>query len=393
LLVSAKRAPSPGGTLAACPQPPVLMTSKRRTGGELLDRRALNRATLSRQLLLERVSLPAIEAVERLAGMQAQAPLAPYVGLWTRLSGFRAHELSELIATRRAVRAPLMRATLHLLSAEDFLAWRPVIEPVLERGFAGSPFDISGVDVDELLEAGRELIEHRPRSRAELSRLLAERWPQCDPASLAQAITYLMPVVQVTPRGVWGQRGQARWTTIEAWLGRELDAEASRERLVIRYLSAFGPATVRDIQLWSGLTRLGEVVDRLRPELVAFRDESGGELLDLPDAPRPGADAPAPPRFLPEYDNLLLSHADRTRFITGGERVPLQPGLGARMGTLLVDGLFRGTWKITGHDERAILHIEPFARLSEREAIAEEGEALVRFAVEGAAGYEVRFSA
>ena len=109
-------------------------------------------------------------------------------------------------------------------------------------------------------------------------------------------------------------------------------------------------------------------------------------MLDLPDAPRPGPDVPAPPRFLPEYDNLLLSHADRTRFITGGEAVPLQPGLGARYGTLLVDGLFRGTWRITRHDERAVLHIEPFERLRERDAIAvaEEGEALVRFAVEGA---------
>jgi DNA glycosylase AlkZ-like len=360
--------------------------------GELLGQRSLNRAALARQLLLERVAMPAIDAIERLAGMQAQAPLSPYVGLWTRLIDFRTDELSELIANRHAVRAPLMRATLHLVSAEDFLAWRPAIGAVLERGFAGSPFDISGVDGEALLAAGRELIERSPRSRAELSRLLAERWPECDPASLAQAITYLMPVVQVTPRGLWGESGQARWTTIESWLGRDLDRAPSRERLVIRYLAAFGPASIRDIQTWSGLTRLGEVVDRLRSQLATFRDESGVELLDLPDAPRPGPDAPAPPRFLPEYDNLLLSYADRTRFITGGERVPLQPGLGARYGTLLVDGLFRGTWRIIRHEERAVLNVEPFERLtrSQRNPIVEEGEGLLRFAVAEAATHEVR---
>ncbi len=365
----------------------------RRPDGETLDQRALNRATLARQLLLERVEMPALAAIEYLAGMQSQAPRAPYVGLWTRLHGFRATELSDLTAAREAVRGPLMRATLHLVSSRDYLALRPVIQPVLERGFAGSPFDISGVDVDSLLAAGRKLIEHRPRTRAELGPSLAEEWPESDPASLAQAVTYLVPTVQVTPRGLWAQSGQARWTTIEAWLRRDLDPEPSRERLVLRYLGAFGPATVRDIQTWSGLTRLGEVVDRLRPELITFRDESGSELLDLPDAPRPGAEVAAPPRFLPEYDNLLLSHADRTRFIAGGERVPLQPGLGARYGTLLVDGLFRGTWRITRHDERAVLHVEPFEQLSRaaRDAIAEEGEALVRFAVEDADRYETRF--
>jgi len=367
----------------------------RRPHGETLDRRALNRATLARQLLLERVDMPALPAIEHLAGMQSQAPHAPYVGLWTRLNDFLASELSDLTAAREAVRGPLMRATLHLVSSSDYLAFRPVVQPVLERGFAGSPFDVSGVDVEALLAAGRKLIEHRPRTRAELGPLLAERWPESDPASLAQAVTYLVPTVQVTPRGLWDQSGQARWTTIKAWLERDLDPEPPRERLVLRYLGAFGPATVRDIQIWSGLTRLGEVVDRLRPELITFRDENGSELLDLPNAPRPGADVPAPPRFLPEYDNLLLSHADRTRFIAGGQAVPLQPGLGARYGTLLVDGVFSGTWRITRHEQNALLHVEPFERLSgtRRDAIAQEGEALLHFAVEDAADYHIRFAA
>jgi Winged helix DNA-binding domain len=337
--------------------------------------------------------LPAIAAIEQLAGMQAQAPHAPYVGLWTRLSGFRAEELSELIATRQAVRAPLMRATLHLVSAADCRAFRPVVRPVLERGFAGAPFDIAGVESDALLAAGRELIEHAPRTRVELGASLAERWPGKDPASLAQAITYLVPAVQVPPRGIWGESGQARWTSAEAWLGRELDPHPSRERLVLRYLAALGPATVRDMQAWSGLTRLGEVVEPLRTELLSFRGVDGVELFDLPDAPRPGPDRPAPPRFLPEYDNLLLSHADRRRFITGGQRVPIRPGMGARHGTLLVDGLFRATWRITLQSDTAILDVEPFARLSERDAIVEEGERLLTFAAGGAARHETRIAA
>ena len=337
--------------------------------------------------------MPAIATIEQLAGMQAQAPHAPYVGLWTRLSGFRAEELSELIATRQAVRAPLMRATLHLVSAADCCAFRAVVRPVLERGFAGSPFDVAGVESDVLLAAGRQLIEQAPRTRPELGALLAERWPGKDPASLAQAITYLVPAVQVPPRGIWGKGGQARWTSAEAWLGRELDAHPSRERLVIRYLAAFGPATVSDIQAWSGLTRLREVVEPLRAELRTFRGEDGVELFDLPDAPRPGSERPAPPRFLPEYDNLLLSHADRTRFITGGERVPIRPGMGSRHGTLLVDGLFRATWQIMLKRDTAILDVEPFARLPERDAILEEGERLLAFAAASAARYDIRIAA
>jgi len=358
----------------------------------LIGSRALNRATLARQLLLERVKMPALDAIEHLAGMQAQAPHAPYVGLWTRLSDFRARELTELIETRRAVRGPLMRATLHLVSADDWLSFREVVQPVLERGFAGAPFDVAGIDMPALIEAGRTLLERHPRTRPELGQLLAERWPGHDPASLAQAITYLVPVVQVTPRGLWGKSGQARWTTADEWFGGTLDAVPSSGRIVVRYLAAFGPATVRDIQVWSGLTRLAEVVDSLRGQLRIFRGEHGAELFDLPEAPRPDADTPAPPRFLGEYDNLLLSHADRTRFITGDERVPLQPGLGARYGTLLVDGLFRGTWRITRHGETAVLHVEPLQPLANRDAVAAEGEALLRFAVEDAPNRDIRFA-
>jgi DNA glycosylase AlkZ-like len=358
---------------------------------EVLDRRALGRATLARQLLLERERMSAHEALEHLAGMQAQAPHAPYVGLWSRLAAFRPEELSELISSRRAVRAPLLRATLHLMSARDCLALRPALQPVLERSFAGAPFDIAGIETDALLDAGRSLLIERALTRPELGAALARRWAAHDPASLAHAVTYLLPVVQVPPRGLWGTGGAARWTTLEAWLGRSLDAGASREDTFRRFLAAFGPATVRDAQVWSGLTRLTEVADRLRPRLRTFRDEHGTELFDLPDAPRPDPDCPAPPRFLPEYDNLLLSFSDRTRFIPGGEPVPLPPGLGARRGTLLVDGALAATWTIARRGAEATLQIEPFDRLPDREAIGQEGVRLLAFAAADAERHEVRF--
>lgn len=385
---------------AKTPQPSPKLP-KGRSHGELLDRRALGRATLARQMLLERAAMPVLDALEHLVGMQAQAPQAPYVGLWTRLRDFRPDQLAELISSRRAARAPLMRATLHLVSARDCLRLRPVVQSVLERSFAGAPYDISGVDPDALLAAGRSLLEQRPRSRAELAASLAERWRDHDAMSLAYAITYLVPVIQVPPRGLWGSGGQARWTTTEAWLEESTPpwieggtaGTASREDVVLRYLGAFGPATVRDVQTWSGLTRLGAELERLRPRLRTFRDEQGSQLFDLPDAPRPESDAPAPPRFLPEYDNLLLSHADRTRFMSADSRVPLQPGLGARYGTLLVDGFFCATWRITRHGRSAVLHVEPFRSLSERDVVASEGERLLRFAAADAEIHDVRFAA
>jgi len=326
--------------------------------------------------------------------MQGQAPHAPYIGLWTRLEDFQPGRLSELIVSREAVRAPLMRATIHLVSARDCLSLRPAIQPVLERSFAGSPFDVSGADTDALLEAGRALLCARPSTRVELGAALAPAWPDVNAAALAQAITYLVPVVQVPPRALWGRSGAARWTTVEAWLGRSLDASLSAEAVVLRYLGAFGPATVRDVQTWSGLTRLAEIAERLRPRLRAFRDEHGAELLDLPDGPRPDPDTPAPPRFLPEYDNLLLSHAHRTRFIARGIRVPLPPGPGARSGTLLEDGFLSATWKITiTRRDAALLEVAPLRSLRERHAIAAEGERLLRFIAPDLDRREVRFAA
>jgi hypothetical protein len=360
----------------------------------------LNRATLERQMLLRRRKLPVEAAIEHLIGMQAQAPNPPYVGLWTRLEDFHPDKLTRLILDRRAVRIALMRNTVHLVSAHDCLKLRPLVQPVIDRGLNANRAHragVEGVDIEALSAAGRALLEERSRTAKELGVLLQEHWPERDPASLARAIRHLVPLVQVPPRGVWGKSGPAAHTTAEAWLGRPLDRDPSLEEMVVRYLGAFGPASVKDAQTWSGLTRLGEVVERLRPRLRAFSDEHGRDLFDLPAAPRPDPDAPSPPRFLPEFDNLILSHADRTRVIADDYRRAIASRNGMVPATFLVDGFVRGTWKTERTPGKATLVITPFEPLAKRDhgVLEEEGERLLRFMVEPESieAFEVRFAA
>lgn len=363
---------------------------------DVLSARELNRATLARQMLLERAQLPAADAIERLVGMQAQVPIDPYVGLWTRLDGFRPEELADLLTDRRAVRASLMRATIHLVTAGDMRRLRPLMEPVIHRMFwSGSPFGraIKGVDVDSLVAMVRELIEERPRTRAELRPLLAERWPDHDSDGLS-AIGYLLPVIQVTPRGVWGKSGQATWTTAESWLGRPLDPDPSIDDMVMRYFAGYGPAAVMDVQAWCGLTKLREVVERLRARLRVFRDEASRELFDLPDATRPDPDTPAPMRFLPEYDNALLGYRDRTRMIVEESRRQLDSDILGNFSTFLVDGRVGGRWKLARTCDNAMLTIEPVVRLSKVEAadLTDEGAKLLAFLAPDVDGADVRIS-
>ena len=321
----------------------------------------------------------------------------PYVALWTRLEGFHQQELADLLASRQAVRVPLMRATIHLVTARDCLALRPVMQSVLRRCFnSQSPFGrrLAGVDLEAVLAAGKALVEEQPRTRAELGPLLAAQWPDRDPEALAMAISYLLPVVQVTPRGIWGQSGQAAWTTIEHWLGEPLETELPAEEAVFRYLAAFGPATVGDIRIWSGLTGLREIVDRLRPRLKTFRDEKGRELFDLPQAPRPDPETPAPPRFLPEYDNVVLSHDDRSRIIIHPGWPTLFAGNDGMVGSLLVDGFVTAAWMMTRPRDDAVLHVHPLRALTpdEQATITAEAEDLLDFVAADSNRRDIHFA-
>ncbi len=364
--------------------------------GETLTIRELNRATLARQMLLRRSDSSVLDTIEHLVGMQAQAPNPPYVGLWTRLENFHPGELSCLILNRRAVRIALMRNTVHLVSASDCLKLRPLVQPILDRGLHSTRANrtaLEGLDIEALAAVGRKLVEEQPRTARDLGDLLLERWPGRDPAVLARAIRHLLPLVQVPPRGIWGESGQTTHTTAESWLGRALRSNPSLDEMILRYLGAFGPASIMDIQTWSGLAGLREVVERLRPRLISFRDESGKEIFDLPDAPRPSPDTLAPPRFLPEFDNLILSHANRTRVIPDNYRKALSSKNGMVPATILVDGFVRGTWRIEKSRSNATLKIHLFESLSkqDRKSLAEEGELLVRFVESGAKSHDILF--
>jgi Winged helix DNA-binding domain len=315
---------------------------------KVLSRRALNRATLSRQLLLERSPAPPLPAIHALAGLQAQAPLAPHVGLWSRLAGYRPAALDELYDARSVVRANLMRATVHLTTAEDALRWQATLAPVAERSVqAAFGRRLAGIDIKSLIAAAGGLLRDEALTTAELGRRLTQSFPGYDADALAYGARGRLALAHVPPRGKWDAAGATtRQTDLAAWLGRAPEPAGAPDAMILRYLAAFGPATVQDMQAWSGLTRLSEAVERLLPELAVFRDDQGRALYDLPDAPRPAESVAAPVRFLPEYDNLFFGYADRTRFVPDLRKPPIPPGNGARTGTVFVDGEWRATWKI-----------------------------------------------
>lgn len=348
--------------------------TKTTAAAPVLGTRALNRATLDRQLLLRRSPLSARAAVEHLVGLQAQNVKPPYLALAARLEGFVPEELSRLMAEREVVRIVTLRSTIHTHTADDCLTLRPLVQPARDRELTTFRKGLRGVDLDRLAVLARELVEEGPRTMKQLREALHAEWPDADPQALGIAARCRLPLVQVTPRGLWGQSGQVALTTAEHWLGRAAEPAPAPEDVVLRYLAAFGPASVKDMQTWAGLTRLREPFERLRPRLLTFRDANGVELFDLPDAPRPDEDTPAPPRFLPEFDNLLLSHADRTRV------VPPEYWGRSWVGnlvhcTFLVDGFLAGVWKL----ERDALVIEPFGSLTraQRAELTAEGERIL----------------
>ncbi|MGW5381401.1 winged helix DNA-binding domain-containing protein [Nocardia sp. NPDC003963] len=342
----------------------------------VLSTRALNRATLARQLLLERTDLPVLDTVAHLCGLQAQEPQEPFVGLWSRIRAFDPAILDDLLTTRRVVRTHLMRRTVHLVTADDALAWRARHGEMLRQRVLGVyRRELDGVDLDELATAGWDLMAAgRPHTMPELGRALAARWPAAGSRALGETvIAALVPAVQLPPRGLWRRKSGARTVPLTWWLGRAIDPPAPEgadpvgEALVLRYLAAFGPAAVADLRAWCGLAGLPRAVAAARGKLIAFRDEQGRELLDLPDAPRPDPDTPAPVRFLPAFDNAILGYHDRSRIIDHAHR-----GLsvaGARV--VLVDGRVAATWTC----DTAALTVTPLRRFTRAERAAVAGHA------------------
>ncbi|MGW5863203.1 winged helix DNA-binding domain-containing protein [Streptomyces sp. NPDC055239] len=378
----------------------------------VLGTRALNRATLDRQLLLRRSAGLSVEAaVTHLLGLQAQNVKPPYFALAARLEGFDPEDLSGLLAARDLVRIVSMRSTIHLHTADDALTLRPLVQGARDRELHAFRKGLVGVDLEELASLARAAVEEEPRTMKQLREVLLPRWPDADPQSLAVAARCSLPLVQVTPRGLWRRSGQVVLTTAEHWLGRPSEPVPAPDATVLRYLAAFGPASVKDMQTWAGLTRLREVFERLRPQLRTFRDENSGvELFDLPDASRPDADTPAPARLLPEYDNLLLSHADRSRVVPPEYKGRTWKG-NFSYSVFLVDGFLAGVWRVEegggeakggkggkevrGGKDSVVLTFEPFGALTkaQRHELTDEAERLLRGPMSPAATttYDIRF--
>ncbi|WP_370947496.1 winged helix DNA-binding domain-containing protein [Amycolatopsis sp. cg5] len=356
---------------------------------ERLSRRALNRATLERQLLLRRAKMSALEAIEHLGGLQAQAPFPPYYALWARLQGFKQEELARLLLDREVVRIALMRGTVHLVTAADALAWRPLLQCIYDRDLERNTqhaANLRGLDHDQLAKTARDLLTERPHSTPELGAALATHWPDRAPASLNHAARGLLPLVQIPPRGIWGKSGQTTYATAEDWLGRPLDTQATPAQLILRYLAAFGPATVQDVQAWAGITRLGEIAATL--DLRKYLDEDGRELLDLPHATVPDPDTPAPPRLLGPFDQTILSYADRTRIISDPYRKRMITQNGIVKGALLANGEVRGWWET----KKSTIILTPFEKLTKRDLAALESAAdrLIRWATPTAETHTVQ---
>lgn len=337
-----------------------------------------------------------VELLEHLVGVQSQDANSWYLGFWTRLSHLNPLDVSQLLAERRAVRIALMRSTIHLVTAADALRLRPLLQPAVERPLSGrnKRGELRARGYDDILAEGRRLLERQPVTNLELGRELAKRWPDFPPSDLAMAVRVGLPLAQIPPRGLWGRSGAAKHVPLESWLGEPMQPGYPAEELVLRYLAAFGPASIADAQAWSGLSGLRDVFERLRPRLTSLDDESGREVFDLPDAPRPPADTPAPPRFLPVYDNVLLGHADRTRFISDELRKRATDEIGMySYGSLLVDGTAAGITRVERSGDAATLIIRLFRPLTRQQQteVSEEGDALLAFWTPEASRRDVRF--
>jgi hypothetical protein len=353
------------------------------SGADVLTAKDLNRALLARQALLERQKTTVARILTHLVALQAQVPRPPFVALWTRMRDFDRHDLLKPLTKRSVVRVVAMRGTLHLMTGQDAVALRGAMQPMLTRGMETILRErATDLDLGQLATAALRFFDKAPATFDALRKHLKERFPKGDERAMAYAIRMHVPLVQVPTDALWGFPASADFALADDWLGRKISTDtAPAHALVTRYLAAFGPATPADAQCWLGLQGLRDVFEDLRPSLATFRDERSRELFDLPRAPRPGADTPAPVRFLAEFDNVLLAHADRSRIIEDRFKPKVITKNLLIPGTFLVDGFVAGTWKVERKAKAATLHLAPFLPLQRKTiaALVEEGERLIRF--------------
>jgi hypothetical protein len=348
----------------------------------VLTVRELNRATLARQLLLERRAVSVPTAVERLCAVQAQWPTAPYVALWSRVQGFERDALMRALERRRVVRSTLMRATIHMVSARDFLALAP-----LWRARRREEFERLGGDVATAEAETRRALANGQRTHAELHRTLGE--------AMSRRFGPLLPLAHLPPAGGWRFHGRTHVVDAEAWLGKPFgDLQAGAARLVERYLAGYGPASRRDLVRFSGL-RVKDVqagLDALEPRLRSFADEEGQVLLDLRRRPLPPADTPAPVRFLGRWDNALLGYERRARILPD-EYAERKIGLAGDQ-PFLVDGFVAGLWTVERANTAATLRLESLAPLprATRRALEEDAGELLAWHEPEAGTRRVRWS-
>lgn len=358
-----------------------------------LTLRQLNRATLVRQMLLERTPLGVAHAVNRLVGLQAQQAMAPFVGLWSRVEGFDREDLKEVIRGRLVVKATFLRATLHLSLESDLRNFRFTLQPMLSAASRSiNDGRAEGLDAGPLVDAARDFLASGPKTFAQISEMLIQLKPEVDAGAMRYAVRTHLPMVQVPTNAEWMYPGNPQFTTAAAWLEEPFSQTDHLKELWFRYLAAFGPASMTDFQRWSAVSLKGRI-EEFRSDLIVYRD-GRRELFDLPQAVIPPEDCPVPVRFLPEYDNLLLSHDKRTRVIADEYRSRVfLPGLRVRS-TFLVDGFVAGVWKVEKAQSSTTLLLEPFALMPEaqRRSLEAEGERLVRFIAPHSSTHNVRFT-
>jgi hypothetical protein len=363
---------------------------------DTLSRKALNRALLARQMLLERAKVSTTGAVDRLVGLQAQQPQPPFIGLWTRVLGFERAALLAAIRGRQVVRATLLRATLHLVSAADYLWLRQTLQPMLSAGMQSVLRKrAEGLDIPAVVREARRFLAAQPRTFTDVRGALLKQFPGADERAMGYAVRTHLPLVAAPVDTEWGYQADPAFADAEIWLGKAPEPIERPEALVLRYLAAFGPAAAADVQTWSGLSGLREVLESLRPKLRTFRDERKRELFDLPDAPRPEEHTPAPVRFVPGFDNIILGHAERSRIIADEHRRFVTTKNLQVLPTFLVDGFVAGTWKSERVKSTASLILAPFAPLprTAKAQLSEEGDALLRFIEPNVSKQTVRFEA